>query len=81
MGDCSMSNIIVVGIGRLKGWTGSHWAITRDTVTLYILPENMFIDDPREGLEGILTYEYKKPFSSRVNCFREVDDKSLPCKQ
>ena len=71
-----MSDIIVVGNGRLKGWTGSHWAVIRDANTLYILPENMLIKDPHEGMEGILTYEYNNFSNSRVNCFRSIHDDS-----
>jgi hypothetical protein len=69
-----VTDVIVVGTGTIAGRNGDLWAIDSGRATLFIVPANMLLADPKIGDTGLLTYEYRG--FSRVNCFRAIDASS-----
>ncbi len=70
-----MASSVVLGKGKIKGRKGSNWEVEDGEHTVVIPPENMKADGAREGLDGVLTYEYHLAHrATRVVCFRSSED-------
>lgn len=69
----AVRNVVVVGVGRVVGWTGNFWKVDSGGISIYVVQNNMKIDAPGDGCPGVLTYEYARP-DWGVRCFRAIDD-------